>query len=198
MIGFGVAKYALVIECDPVVLLDLAQRISKVLAPRPIWLLAVIFVYFCFGPIMSLPPVLPQKALCLKPKWADLIIKGEKSVELRSRMTNTRGRVSIAHSAQLHGEVDIMDSFPVSDEWVATHKELHKVDDPVFLTQPLFAWILRDPEKYDHPVPYKHPRGAVIWVDLKKLADSSGKQSEAKAPEQKTRKSYLKRPGAKI
>jgi hypothetical protein len=28
------------------------------------------------------------------------------------------------------------------------------------------AWILTNPQLFAEPVPYKHPQGAVIWVNL--------------------------------
>jgi len=29
-----------------------------------------------------------------------------------------------------------------------------------------YAWVLEEPKRLDSPVPYKHPSGAVIWVNL--------------------------------
>ena len=112
---------------------------------------------------------LPSKAPCIKPKWADLILKGVKSVELRSTMTHIRGVIAIAHSGHLYGEVAIIDCFAVSDEW------LHSVEDlqilPAYKT--VYAWVLKGHHRYDRPLRYKHPRGQWFGSILQRLAHKS-------------------------
>ncbi|WP_245604640.1 hypothetical protein [Paucisalibacillus globulus] len=29
-----------------------------------------------------------------------------------------------------------------------------------------YAWVLANPRMYQEPIPYNHPMGAVIWVNL--------------------------------
>lgn len=138
---------------------------------------------------------LPSKALCIKPKWADLILEGVKSVELRSTMTHVRGVIAVAHSGHLHGEVAIIDCFAVSDEWLQTNISLHSVEDLQILQayKNVYAWVLKGNHRYDCPVRYKHPRGAIIWVNLKDVKEV-GKQEPAP---KKTGKLSLKGPRAK-
>jgi hypothetical protein len=31
------------------------------------------------------------------------------------------------------------------------------------------AWVLKDARELRKPIPYRHPAGAIIWVDLDKL-----------------------------
>lgn len=33
----------------------------------------------------------------------------------------------------------------------------------------LKTWVLDNAKRYDTPIPYVHPKGAVIWVNLEKL-----------------------------
>ena len=48
----------------------------------------------------------------------------------------------------------------------------------------VWAWELADAKKYDEPVPYKHSKGAVVWVKLTKLSDFQ----EARKKEEKENK----------
>jgi len=29
-----------------------------------------------------------------------------------------------------------------------------------------FPWVLENARRFETPIPYKHPRGAMIWVDV--------------------------------
>ena len=44
--------------------------------------------------------------------------------------------------------------------------EAHQVDDLSLLEKWCYAWRLCKVKKYDKPIPYDHPKGAVIWVNL--------------------------------
>jgi hypothetical protein len=38
----------------------------------------------------------------------------------------------------------------------------------------MYAWVLENPVRYQEPVPYRHPQGAVKWVDLVKQQPGIG------------------------
>ncbi|MFC1902702.1 hypothetical protein ACFLX4_01360 [Chloroflexota bacterium] len=38
-----------------------------------------------------------------------------------------------------------------------------------FSSGKIFAWLLDDARIFNPPIPYKHPRGAVVWVRLPDL-----------------------------
>ena len=58
----------------------------------------------------------PTCALCIRKPWCNLILSGDKDIELRSTNTSIRGRICIAQSgtSELVGEVDIIDSFLIA------------------------------------------------------------------------------------
>lgn len=46
------------------------------------------------------------------------------------------------------------------------YKHLHQVDDLEKLDKWKYPWCIEDAKRYDRPMPYKHPQGAVIWVNI--------------------------------
>tara|TARA_R110002096_G_scaffold92501_3_gene209109 strand:+ start:458 stop:682 length:225 start_codon:yes stop_codon:yes gene_type:complete len=42
----------------------------------------------------------------------------------------------------------------------------HQVKDLSLLKKWRYAWRLCNVKKYNKPIPYNHPKGAVIWVNL--------------------------------
>jgi hypothetical protein len=65
------------------------------------------------------------------------------------------------------GEVDLIgcSDFPISKN--PSFIEYHKVMDLSLIDRWKYAWILSKPKRYKEPIPYKHPKGAVIWVNIK-------------------------------
>ena len=118
--------------------------------------------------------MIPEKGLVIGPKWAELIVSGEKSWELRKRATKIRGDIGIIAqgTGTIVGTARIVDCIgPLGlDELMAgrqlaceTEAEIVKdVEDGY-----VYAWVVDNAVKFEKPVPYKHPSGAVTWVDLK-------------------------------
>lgn len=110
-----------------------------------------------------------MKGLIIKQPWIDMILSGEKVWEMRSRNTSHRGRIALIQqgaglvigSANLTGVVENM----TAEEYYSSG-HLHRV--PGEFGKWRYAWVLADPSRYDEPVPYAHPQGAVIWVNLGK------------------------------
>ncbi|MCM1234512.1 MAG: ASCH domain-containing protein [Ruminococcus flavefaciens] len=113
-----------------------------------------------------------KKAFIVKEEWGRLILDRKKTWEIRGTGTNMDGRVGVIFSGtgKIYGSVDIIGS-GTFDEWEFAHCwEKHRLPgeykdlpykDP-------HSWILGNAIWYREPVPYEHPRGAVIWVDLEK------------------------------
>lgn len=110
-----------------------------------------------------------ERGLIIKKDWLDLIFNEHdpKTWEMRSRSTNIRGRVGLIESGSgmIVGETIIVDSLEPKDvrEW-EYWKEFHKVDDLDLLEKWCWAWVFENTIKYNKPIPYNHPKGAVVWV----------------------------------
>lgn len=70
----------------------------------------------------------------------------------------------------MFGTVEIIGSRELTLEEYRQGQSKHGIESSDNLELPYkrtYAWIVRDPIIFDYPVPYEHPQGAVIWVDLK-------------------------------
>ncbi|CAK9068965.1 unnamed protein product [Durusdinium trenchii] len=137
----------------------------------------------------------PPAALLLHEPWLELILSNKKSWELRGSATSRRGLISLARtgSSKLFGEVELIDCFMVAkrdeqgnlvevagneENFLVHHLSKHQVEDlSAIKYQKVFAWVLKDPKRYEKPVPYCHPRGAIIWVRIAEKDQSKGSQS---------------------
>lgn len=111
-----------------------------------------------------------MKGLIVKTHWADLILSGEKTIELRGSNTKIRGKIGIIKSGtkKVYGEVELIDSIQINEDDYYKLYDLHKVnanrsDIPY---KNLYGWILKNPIIYEKPVPYNHKTGCVIWVNI--------------------------------
>jgi hypothetical protein len=112
-----------------------------------------------------------MKGLIIKPYWANLILNGEKTWEIRGSNTNIRGTVAIIKSGtgMIYGTVVLTNSFPVTqeafDQGVRNHRIPETFENPY---KQRYVWEMSAPKLFQHPIPYTHPQGAVIWVNLDK------------------------------
>lgn len=110
------------------------------------------------------------RALIIKKEYADLILTGEKTWEMRSTKTNIRGRVGIIESGSgtIVGEVDIVDSLPKLKTPFEKFRNFakHRVSNLDLLRRWNTPWVLENAIRYDFPISYNHPKGDVIWVKL--------------------------------
>lgn len=107
-------------------------------------------------------------SLIIKPKWADMILSGSKTWEIRGSRTAKRGTIGIikSRSGKVFGQVDLVDCIPLTMyEW-ANNKNKHLVDYADIDYNTPYAWVLANPSIFPEPIPYQHPQGAVIWVKL--------------------------------
>jgi hypothetical protein len=114
-----------------------------------------------------------MKGLLIKFPWVNFILEGRKTWEIRGSNTHIRGRVGIIQSGTgtVLGTVNIVDCIELTMEDYQQNSVRHCVTSERSLQLPYkktYAWVLEDPIVLETPLPYKHPRGAVIWVDLEK------------------------------
>ena len=119
---------------------------------------------------------LPDRVLVLKPNWIEEILAGRKLWELRGENLHLRGIVALAAKGELFGEVTIEHAMlvgirdaegtllaPAGNEQnflaLPANMDKHRVKDLKVMSGPL---------RYASRVPYRHPPGAIKFVDLTK------------------------------
>lgn len=109
-----------------------------------------------------------MKGLLIRPPWIDLILSGRKTWEMRSRDTAHRGEFLLIQSGSglIVGQANLVGTQKLHPAQFGQTKRHHCVDDLALLNRWCYAWILEDIQKFDTPIPYTHPQGAVIWVQL--------------------------------
>ncbi len=112
-----------------------------------------------------------MKGLIVKSPWIELILEGKKIWEIRGSNTNIRGPVALikSGSGKVFGKVDIIDCMELTLKDYQQGSSFHCVESENATKIPYkktFAWVLDNPSFYEEPIPYKHPLGAVIWVNL--------------------------------
>lgn len=125
-----------------------------------------------------------MNGLIINPHWADLILSGEKIWEIRGRSTNIRGTIGIIKSGskKVFGTVDLVDCIPLYDlgrddvdVLLETRDKHHVPLGGVPYLKP-WAWVLENARKLPEPVPYDHPQGAIIWVNIGSPSLLSGEE----------------------
>lgn len=113
------------------------------------------------------------KALIVDTPYIDLILEGKKTWDLRSSHSSIRGRIALIRkgSGTIVGAIDIVDSIgPLSHQELVANSGKHHLreedlKDPK-MAKWRYAWVLKNGRKLAAPIPYRHPQGAVIWVNL--------------------------------
>ena len=92
-----------------------------------------------------------------------------KTMEMRSSKTNIRERIQLIESGSgfIVGETTLYDC----TEKLSIHKcrwlsSQHQVDEIELLEKWCFGWRIKETVKYENPIPYEHPKGAMIWVKV--------------------------------
>lgn len=109
--------------------------------------------------------------LIIKKKWLDLIIVGQKRLEIRGSDTS---KVNIpiylleSGTHRIRGKCIINSTTLITKEYWEDNRNLHCVDisyeDLLKRYKTPCAWELTDVELIDDELFYNHPKGAVIWV----------------------------------
>ena len=113
-----------------------------------------------------------MKALSIRQPWADLIIQGKKTLELRNWSVNHRGPLAI-HASQtvdepacrahginprhvsagvVIGVVDLVDIIPLDEAIFETHQQEH-LSTGIF-KPPLYGWQISGPKILEKPIPF--------------------------------------------
>jgi hypothetical protein len=112
-----------------------------------------------------------MKGLIIDRPWIDYILDGNKTWEMRSGDTRTRGLIALIAkgTGRIVGLADLVDSIGPIDEitWRA-HADRHRIPLNQYESTKRWdhAWVLDRVRPLSMPVAYEHPSGAVIWVSL--------------------------------
>jgi hypothetical protein len=114
-----------------------------------------------------------EKALIIKKEWLDLILLGKKTFEVRGGNTKIRGRIGLIESGSglIVGECELINSLMIDNgniKDVLTKSCIVNEEIISVMYKNPHAWELNNALKYNQPLKYKHPKGAIIWIDLKK------------------------------
>ena len=113
-----------------------------------------------------------MKGLIIKPKWAELILNGEKTIEVRGSKTNIRGNIGIIESGSknVFGTAELFHCVELDkynfELWKDRHKLNIKFYELLKIYPKPYAWCLTNIKKFNDPVSYEHNQGCVIWVNL--------------------------------
>ena len=119
------------------------------------------------------------KGLVIDAPPIDRILDGIKTWEMRSTATKVRGRVALIRkgSGTIVGTAEIVDCVgPLSPDQMLQNHERHRIDPARIRSGEVakwkYAWVLANVRRLPAPVPYVHPSGAVIWVNLDEESSS--------------------------
>lgn len=114
--------------------------------------------------------------LIIKKNWLNKILSGEKTLEIRGSKTAHIGeQIALIESgsSQIKGFCVIKSVTALTEDKWETEKVRHCVElsfkDLSKRYKTAYAWELTDVIACKQPILYKHPQGAVIWVNLEDL-----------------------------
>ncbi len=118
-----------------------------------------------------------MKGLIIRPPWIDLILCGEKTWEIRGSNTKIRDQIALIRSGSglVAGKCELVDTIgPLTLKEMQGHLGKHRIPLKALMNslpyKKTFAWVIENARALKEPIPYKHPLGAVIWVNLDYLA----------------------------
>lgn len=112
-----------------------------------------------------------MKGLIIKSPAIDAILDGVKTIEVRGCSTKIRGRIVLLQSGtqKALGTVEVVgcDVMTLEEYNNWDYRKLLKRDSVDQLPyKKTYKWYLKNPIKFETSIPYKHPNGAIIWVNL--------------------------------
>lgn len=110
-----------------------------------------------------------MKALIIKQPWIDFILKGDKTWEIRGHKTKIRGEIELiqSRSGLVVGKCNLVDCIELSLNEYQRSTDKHCINNTTKLPyKKTCAWVISNAQKYKEARKYKHPNGAIIWVNL--------------------------------
>jgi hypothetical protein len=116
-----------------------------------------------------------MRGLIIRSPWIEKILAGQKTWEIRGSRTKIRERIGLIRggSGLVVGTCDLTEVVgPLSLKELKANARKIGLQPSDLNERPYkttYAWVMRNPKKFKKPKPYRHPSGAVIWVNLKGL-----------------------------
>ncbi len=109
-----------------------------------------------------------MKGLIIRKEWLNKIFQTGKCWEMRTTDTKHRGETALieAGTSLIVGLCHITATHKLRQDEARASLQCHQVDDLSLLNKWCWAWHLANIHQFQIPIPYQHPRGAVIWVNL--------------------------------
>jgi len=110
-----------------------------------------------------------KKGLIVREPYASLIVEGKKVWEIRKTRTKIRGEILIISNGKAIGKAELVDVLgPFTPEELAEHEDKHcaSVSFEYSNGKPLYAWVLRNAEKFDRPKEVEMAKGVQIWANV--------------------------------
>lgn len=111
-----------------------------------------------------------MKGLIIKVKWLNKIFSKEKTWEIRGHNTKIRGEIYLIQSGTKHiyGQCVIEDCIKLNLDSYKKNTNKHCILNELesLPYKNTFAWVISNVRKFDKPIPYNHPNGAIIWVNI--------------------------------
>jgi len=114
-----------------------------------------------------------MRGLMIKSPYIEQILYENKTWEIRGSGTKIREKIALIRSGSglIVGTCNLVDSIgPLTIRQFVSGRKKHlssvlglSIASPYENT---FAWVLEDAKPLSEPIPYNHPRGAIIWVNL--------------------------------
>lgn len=113
------------------------------------------------------------RGLLIGQPFADWVVDGKKTWEIRGRATKVRGRVAIIASGTgtVIGTCEFCDvEGPLTLKDLRSNPRKRNLRTSRVAELPYsdhtYAWVLRSAMRLRKAVPYDHPQGTIIWVKL--------------------------------
>lgn len=112
-----------------------------------------------------------MRGLIVRSPWIDHILDDTKRWEIRGSATIIRGRIALIQggSGIVVGTADLVGCLALTRDEYLQGEAYHCIPADqanVVRYKHIYAWVMSNPERVTPPIPYQHPRGAVIWVHL--------------------------------
>lgn len=115
----------------------------------------------------------PKKGLVVGVKWANLIVDGHKPWELRKTATKIRGDFALLAKGTFTaiGKATLKECLGPLDQAALMAGRHLACETEAEIAQDvkdgyIFAWVLENAVRFPEPISYRHPSGAVTWVNL--------------------------------
>lgn len=113
------------------------------------------------------------KALIIRQPWIGMILRGEKTWEMRKQRCTHRGLIALIEqgTGTVVGTARIVDDLPpLTESELRARRDKHGIPEAqiaeVMANGWVRPWLLADVQRLSQPIRYDHPSGAVGWVIL--------------------------------